>query len=78
MINETIQNATEITFENWTALTTSPQFLIAMGVVWLLPIIIYLIVGAGAKGRSSTGQTTSKPMLLYPNCWYAFLIWTFI
>ena len=76
-MSEFISKLTEVTFEQWTTITQKHLFIIAIGLVWLLPIIIYFIVGATARGRSISGKITSEPMIKYSNFWYAFIIWFF-
>ena len=73
-LNQTIGKTTKITFEEWTAITQDPKFIIAMLIIWLVPIILYIIVGALVKGG---GKHFSKKMIEYSNFWYAPLIWFF-
>lgn len=63
-----------ISWEMWTSITLSPQFLILSGIFFALPFIIYLIVGALVKGKSSSGKTQTKSMIFYENFWIAILI----
>lgn len=79
MINETINNTLTATstlkFEDALKVTNDPSFILAMLIVWLLPIIIYLIIGACVKGG---GKYYNKRMIEFPNFWYAILVWFFI
>jgi len=79
MANETIQLITQsLTYESVTQITNNPIFLIATLVVWLLPLIMYLIIGFFAKARSPSGQILSRRMIEYPNFFYAFALWFFL
>ena len=78
MINQTTNVTSEIlkiTFEDWTALTLKPEFIVVMLAIWLIPILAYIIIGALVK---SGGQYYSKRMIEYPNFFYAIIIWFFI
>ena len=66
-----------LSFDQVTAITTDPLFLGAIIAVWLLPLILYIIVGSVAKAKSPSGQALSKPMIAYPNFWYGFFIFLF-
>jgi hypothetical protein len=66
------------TFEAVSAINTDPYMLVAYGIVWFLPLFIYLLVGCVATGRSADGRKTSKPMIYYSNYWYSWLIWGLI
>lgn len=68
-------NATTLTYEGVTEITTNPVFLAMIIAIWFIPLIIYIIVGSVAKARSPSGQALSKPMICYPNFFYAFFIW---
>ena len=68
-------NITTLNYENVTEITTNPVFLGMIIAVWLIPLLIYVIIGSVAKAKSPSGQTLSKPMIAYPNFWYAFFIW---
>lgn len=77
-MNQTLTTIAEnYTFESVTAITTNPIFIISMLIVWITPVILYIIVGAVSRGKSQSGQVLSKPMIAYPNFWYAFIIWFF-
>lgn len=70
-MNETII----LTYENFTAITLHPVFIIMALVVWFVPLILYVIVGSVVKAKSPSGQVLSKTMICYPNFWYAFFIY---
>ena len=67
-----------LSYTDITAITHHPTFLLSLLVVWLLPLIIYVVVGLVAKGKSPSGQSYSKSMIQYPNFWYSCVIWFFI
>lgn len=75
ILNQTIEQTTRITFEDWTKITLDPKFIVAMLIIWLVPIIFYIIIGACVKGG---GKYYSKRMIEYPNFFYAPLIWFFV
>lgn len=77
MLNETLQEP-NVTFEVASAVVRDPFILTWIGLTWGVPLIIYLFVGIFVRGRSSNGQATSKPMILYPNFYYAIIIWGLI
>ena len=68
---------TTITFDQVTAVMHHPVMIISFVIIWLLPILIYLLIGAIVKGKSANGHSLSKSMMMYPNYWYALLIWGF-
>lgn len=70
MLNETIK----LTFENASAITQAPPMLIAIIMVWFIPLFFYFLIGFSVKGRSSNGQVMSKPMICYPNFWFGVMI----
>jgi predicted membrane metal-binding protein len=67
-----------IDFSQWTAITTSPQFLIVSLIYFLTPLIFYLIHGAIAHGKDSSGRSRTKCMLMYGNFWVSVLYYTLI
>jgi hypothetical protein len=56
----------------------NPVILVCLILVWIIPLLIYFITGCIARGRSSSGQVTSKPMIAYSNFWYSIIIWCLI
>jgi len=74
-LNQTIEKATEITFENWTNISLSPHFIVVSIIVWLICMITYFIVGACVGYK---GTYVKKKMIEFPNFFYAVVIWTFI
>lgn len=67
-----------ITYEQATQVTHDPMILTWIIVIWILPLILYLIIGATTRARSPSGQQLSKPMISYPNYWHAVWIWTLV
>ena len=81
IFNGTIQNislTSNLTFQDITNITITPYFIISALIVWLIPILLWLLLGAIVRGKSPDGSRSSKPMILYPNFWYAFSLWFFI
>lgn len=77
-LNSTIHQPNQLTFESATAVLHDTYILFALGLIWLLPLVIYLFIGVLVRGRSSSGSVTSKVMAAYPNFWYAVAIWGLI
>ena len=67
-----------ITFESWIAITQSIPFIITMLIVWLVPLILYLIIASATHARTSSGRKLNKLMIQSPNAWIPFLLWFFI
>jgi len=61
-----------ITFETAKLVTTDPFMIMGFVVVWLVPLLVWLILGLTIKGKYG------KYMASYPNYWYAFVIWGLI
>ena len=84
MINETIGNLTlgeginGLTFESVVEVTNNPVFILAVIGVWLIPILLYIFIGAVVSAKSPSGQTLSKKMIYYPNFWIPVFIWFFL
>lgn len=74
MLNETASEAFELTFESAIQVTQDPLMITYILIWFLIPLFLYLIIGATVRGRSADGRKTSKPMIVNPNYWYAFLI----
>lgn len=78
-LNQTIEGTFgKISFNEWTAISTSPEFIVASLIVWGSVLIICLIIGAVVKGKTASGTLLSKPMIGYVNYWYLMLIFLFI
>lgn len=65
-------NETTLTFEAIRQTTTNFPFMIALLIVWLLPIFFWLIYGSIKDGKSG-GRPISKK-----GFWVAFILWFFI
>jgi len=72
-INQTISNS--IDFNTWTNFTNLPIFLISAVLIWILPLILLLILGACIKGGSGN---YSKKMIEYGNFWIIFFMYFFV
>jgi len=78
MINETVTAVKSLTFDQVTLITKEPLIITGFVIVWLLPIIIYIIVGVTVKGRSASGVVSSEPMITNPNYFIPLIIWGLI
>jgi|GEM_PF-4892783 len=58
-----------ISFEEALTVTTDPFYIIGLVIIWLLPLLIYIILGLTVKGKYG------KYMASYPNYYYAIIIW---
>lgn len=68
----------EITYESWIAVTQSIPFIITMLIVWIVPLIIYIIVASATHAKTSSGKKLNKLMIQSPNAWIPVIIWFFI
>jgi len=75
MLNETIQ---DLTFEKIIEVTNEPIMIIAMVIIWLLPIIVYILIASVTHARTSSGQKLETLMIQSPNAWIPVLIWGFL
>ena len=73
-----IEEVMPLTFDEWTAITTTPTFIITVLLIWAIPLIVFLLVASVRKGRSSNGKVLSKPMIFSANIWIPFMIWIFL
>lgn len=64
-----------LTYDNVVSITTTPTFVV-VSIVWLLlPLFIYVVVGAVVRGKTSSGKVLRDPMISYANFWVAPIIW---
>lgn len=61
-----------IEYELAKQVTTDPFMLTGLGIIWLLPLLIWLVIGLAVKNKFG------KYMITYPNFWYAVILWGFI
>ena len=78
VINETITTAGKLTFDNAYAVTSNPMFIIALGLAWFIPLLIYLLWGACASARTSDGRKLSSKVISNANFWIGFIIFGLI
>jgi len=62
-----------ITYQEIINITHSPEILISLILVWLLPIILYLTIGFFIRTK-----TTKRRMWSHPNYWHFIWIWGII
>lgn len=67
-----------ITYESWTVITQSIPFILATLVVWLLPIILYIIIASATHARTADGRKLKSLMIQSANAWIAPIIWFFL
>ena len=77
MINETINQTAELSFEHVSEIMTTPPMILATLAIWLIPLLLWIVMGALIHAKSSGGRK-SKPMICYPNFWLAFALWFFV
>ena len=68
----------QVTYENASIVMQSPPILLWLFLSWIIPLLIYLLIGSVVKGRSPSGTISSKPMIYSPNFYWAILIWGLI
>lgn len=79
MLNETLNNSIiGITYESATNITSSIPIVIALALVWSIPLLIYLIWGSIAHARTSDGRKLSSRVINNSNFWIGFIIFCFI
>lgn len=67
-----------VSFQEWINITTSLYFLIISSIFFITPLLIYLIIAAFKKGKSSSGHYQTKPMICYFNTWISVLIYNLV
>jgi len=78
MVNGTISTTLQnIPFEQWTAVSTDITFIISMIVVWLTPLVFYLIVASLTHARSSGGTKLKAHIIGRSETLIPIAIWTF-
>jgi hypothetical protein len=78
-MNETISEiSTKLTYEQITSITQNPLIIFVLILIWLLPIIIYIILALSIRGRTASGEKLKRCMLSHANAWIPMIIWTFI
>jgi len=74
-MNETIL---DLTFENVTEITNNPIIIIALTIIWLLPIIIYIFIASLTHARTSSGKKLDTLMIQSANAWIPVILWGFV
>lgn len=77
MINATLNNSA-ITFEQVTRINTDPKILIMFLIAWLLPLLIYFLIGCIKHAKTSSGRKLDSLMIQTTNFWIAFMVWFLI
>jgi len=76
-MNETIVDKIPLDFETVSNIMQEPIILIVIGVIWLLPIIIYIIIASITHARTSSGKKLETLMIQSPNAWIPVILWGF-
>ena len=74
LLNQTVK----ITYEQFTSITHSTPFLAVITIIWALPLIIYLLIGAFRGAKTSSGQRLKKTMIQTSGFWIGFMLWFFL
>lgn len=69
-IGETTNRILTISYEQWTAVTTKPLFLLALGSIFFIAFIAFILAGLTNTG----GKHFKKKLIEYPNYWFTFII----
>jgi hypothetical protein len=77
-VNNTIGGLGGITFEKASEITSSLPMVIAFGLVWFLPLLIYFLWGACASARTSDGRKLSSKVISNANFWIGAVIFGLI
>jgi hypothetical protein len=78
-MNETISElSTKLTYEQIISITQNPLVIFILIFIWLFPILLYILVGALVRGKTSSGVKLKSCMLSHANAWIPIVIWTFI
>lgn len=78
MLNETLNNSIGLTYDSATNVTNSIPMIIALAIVWFLPLLIYFIWGALASSRTADGRKLNSKVISNANFWIGFLIFGLI
>jgi predicted membrane protein len=71
-------NVTKITYEQVIAVSQSPQILIALAVIFFVPLIIYLLIGIFRSAKTSSGRSVGKRMIATASFWIGWGLWFFV
>lgn len=75
-LNQTIEGLNGITFDSWTAITTSVPFIITIIAIVFIPFILYILIGSMTHARTTSGKKLDSVMIQNPNFWIPVIIWT--
>ena len=78
MINETLNQSTELTFDTAYAITSQVPMIVALFLVWFIPLMIYLIWGCVASARTSDGRKLNSKVISNSNFWIGIVIFGLI
>lgn len=61
----------ELDYNSVIAITQSMKFLVALGIVWFLPLLVYLLIGAFRV----VSKKSKKRMIQTWSFWMGWLLW---
>ena len=76
-INSTIQ-AGKLTYDSLIVITHSTPIIVILGIIWFLPLLIYLLIGATRGAKTSSGKKLSKRMIQTSGFWIGWFLWFFL
>lgn len=66
-----------ITYEQTIAVTQDPKFIVALAIVYILPLFIYFLWGSLSNARTSDGRKLSSKVIENANFWIGLMIFGF-
>lgn len=75
VVNETLQEgAKNLTFQKAIEVTQDVKFIVALGIVYALPLLIYFFWGALSHAKTSDGRVLKSRVIQNENFWIGFVI----
>jgi hypothetical protein len=72
-----VNQTAKVTYEQATSMLHSTPFLIVIGILWFLPLLLYLLIGAVRGAKTSSGSRTGKRMIQTSGFWITWAYWFF-
>lgn len=63
-----------LNYQNITAITQTTPFIIALGLIWIFPLVCYLIWGIFSRAKSPDGRKLQSRIIQHINFWISFII----
>lgn len=67
-----------LAYESVKEVIQHPITILALSLIWFIPLLLYALYGIFGKTRSSSGSAYSKAPYRYPNFWLILSIWLII